>query len=226
MSTSSESTRPATPSSPPAPQRARAAASPHPLVARAADNALLLRRIVLLLGVSVVLGGLSGLVWNASTRLPTYTIASDGSASITERGLAGVFSSDAGYCLTGLVAGLLLGLVTWWWFGRRGALVVPLAAVSALLASLVCWWIGVLVGPDGFAVRISGARAGDVVPIDLALRSWTPVLVWPFAALLPVLVMSLLGWDAAERRVRSSRPVAPAEVTAPRDGSQVTDRDH
>ncbi len=176
-----------------------------PPAIRTNRHAPLLRGISVFLILSLVVGGVSGLVWASVAELPSYRINSDGSASMSERGLAQVFSSDSSFCLVGLVTGLLLGLLAWWWFSRRGVLVVPIAAVGALMACLTCWWIGILVGPSGFAIRISGAKAGDLVPIDLALRSWPPVLVWPFAALVPVLVISMVRWDAAERS-RQDRP--------------------
>lgn len=169
----------------------------------------LLRGILLYLLVCLVLGGLAGLVWHATTSLPTYLINADGSASMSERGLTSVFSSDATFCLIGLATGALLGLLAWWWFSRRPVAVVALAAAGAALGALACWWVGVLIGPAGFAIRISGAKAGDEVPIDLALRTWVPLLVWLFAGLLPVLVISMVKWDGAERSRTDRSPRRP-----------------
>jgi hypothetical protein len=176
---------------PPAPGRRPATAWQH--------RAPLLRGILLYLIACLMLGGVAGLVWHATTSLPTYRINADGSAGMSERGLTSVFSSDATFCLIGLVTGLLLGLLAWWWFSRRPVAVVVLAAAGAALGALACWWVGVLIGPAGFAIRISGAKSGDEVPVDLALRTWVPLLVWLFAGLLPVLVISMVKWDGAER---------------------------
>lgn len=158
-----------------------------------------LRGAGLYLAVALVAGGLSGLVWARLTRLPSYSVGSHGAATISEGGLATVFSADAVYCIVGAVLGLGLGVLAWAWFSRRGAWVVALAAAGPLLAALTCWWVGLLVGPSSFATRIAAAKAGDTVQIDLALHTWTPLLIWVLAAMLPVLVMSLVRWDSPSR---------------------------
>ncbi|AXE38762.1 hypothetical protein [Acidipropionibacterium virtanenii] len=156
----------------------------------------MLRVTALYLFIAAVAGALAGMLWSLATDLPSYTIGTDGSASISERGLTSVFSADAVYSLIGLVLGAGLGLLAWRWFCGRGAVVVALAMAGPLMASLCCWWIGLLLGPDSFPTRVSSAKAGDTVQIDLALHTWTPVMVWVLAALLPVLVISLIRWDA------------------------------
>lgn len=167
---------------------------------QAIADAPVLRVTVLYLLIAAVAGALAGLVWHLASELPSYTIGTDGSASISERGLTSVFSADAVYSLIGLVLGLCLGVLAWRWYSRRGAMVVGLAAAGPLLSALTCWWVGLLLGPDNFATRVSSAKAGDTVQIDLALHTWTPVMVWVLAALLPVLVISLIRWDAPPSR--------------------------
>lgn len=150
----------------------------------------------LYLAIAVVAGGLSGLVWARLAHLPSYSVGSHGVATISEGGLASVFSADAVYCIIGAVLGLLLGILAWRWFSRRGAWVVALAGAGPVLAALACWWVGLLVGPSSFSTRIAAAKAGDTVQIDLALHTWTPLLIWVLTAMLPVLVMSLVRWDS------------------------------
>lgn len=59
------------------------------------------------------------------------------------------------------------------------------------------------------------------MPIDLALRTWVPVLVWLFAGLMPVLVISMVKWDGAERGRRGigrrPQPSASSAVSALED---------
>lgn len=170
-------------------------ASRRPATRRIAD-APVLRVTVVYLIVAAAAGALAGVIWHLASSLPSYTIGTDGSASISERGLTSVFSADAVYSLIGVLLGAGLGLLAWRWYSRRGAWVVALAGAGALLSALACWWVGTLLGPDSFPTRVSSAKAGDTVQIDLALHTWTPVMVWALAALLPVLVISLIRWDA------------------------------
>ncbi len=83
-----------TPIEPPV-HRSPAGPEPHAghRTAPASVHRPLLRGLVAYLVIAAVIGGLAGLVWNGVTDLPTYTIGSDGSASITERGLASVIST-------------------------------------------------------------------------------------------------------------------------------------
>ena len=64
----------------------------------------ILRLSLLVIAMGVVLGGLAAPLWHSMVTLPTYTVGSDGAATTTEKGLTQVFSTDATYCLIGLVA--------------------------------------------------------------------------------------------------------------------------
>ncbi len=170
-----------------------------------------LRPVALLLSVSVLLGGVLGVLWNLVVDLPTYVIDANSGASTTERGLTEFFGSDAWYVLFAAVGGLVIGVLTWWWTGRRGWLCVLLALGAALLAGLMCWGAGLALGPHDFDQRIAQARPGDRVEIDFALRSWTALLVWPMMAMVPILVGSSFGSEPEARGWRR-RPVRTAPV--------------
>lgn len=156
--------------------------------------------------VSAVLGGLAAAVWHGVATLPTYHVADDGSASTTERGLTQMISTDSTYGLIGLVVGAICALAAWWLFSRRGSVVVLIAGLASLVAALVCWWIGVLIGPGSFATRIAGAKPGDDVQVDFHLHTWTPILLWIAGAMVALLVCSLVVTIRARRA--ASQPAA------------------
>lgn len=83
--------------------------------------------------VGAVAGGLlAGVLWALITPLPGYVVDEDLGASMTERGLASVFSADAWFVLiTGLV-GLAAGVVAWLWFHRWGWGVCVVAILSLI----------------------------------------------------------------------------------------------
>jgi hypothetical protein len=158
--------------------------------------------IAILVGLALVVGALAAVFWSAVVDLPSYTIQSDGSAVISEHGLSEVVAGDVWYAITGALVGAGLGLVTWKWFRSAGWPVAVLAVAAGLLAGLVCWHLGELIGPGQFEVRIANAQPGDLVPISLKLRSWSALAVWGFAAITPVLLISSLGPDDEDSSLR------------------------
>ncbi len=151
--------------------------------------------MALLAGLAIVVGALAALFWSGVVDLPSYVVQADGSAVIGETGLTQMVASDVWYSITGALVGAGLGLVAWKWFRYAGWPVALLAAGAGLLAGVVCWLVGVLIGPGSFDARLAAANIGDVVPISLELRSWSALAVWGFAAITPVLLAASLGPD-------------------------------
>lgn len=166
--------------------------------------------IALLAGLSVVIGGLAAVFWAMVVDLPTYKILADGSATITERGLTEIVASDVWFVITGALVGAGLGLVTWKWFHPLGWPTALLAVGAGLVAAVVCWQVGQLLGPGSFPERLTGARPGALVPIPLQLESLSALAVWGFSAVTPVLLISSLGPDDEDHPTRRQRhPVEP-----------------
>lgn len=146
------------------------------------------------------LGAAGGVVWWWVVDLPSYSVGPDGGASISERGLTEFFAGDAWFCVIGVVVGVTIGVVGWRLFAALGWPVAVGVVVLALLAALLCWWVGYELGPGPFVRRLAAADPGDVVPIELTVRAQAALLVWPFAAVIPVLLGSSLGRDDDEPR--------------------------
>lgn len=187
---------------------------PQPRFAMSAVRTVLgrpvLRGITFYLLIGLLVGLLAGLLWHAVVDLPVYRVGSDGAAETSERGLAGFFAVDAWFCLLGALCGTALGALAWRWFRRLGWPVVVLALLAALLAGLVCWWMGTGMGPDNFAVRISNAASGDEVPVDFVLHSPAALLIWPFFTSIPVLLASSLGHDEDDPGHKSDQRASAA----------------
>lgn len=173
--------------------------------------------VALALGV----GALAGVVWWQIVDLPGYLVGQDGSAATTERGLADFVAGDAWFSLLGALVGLLLGWLGWVRLRLLGWPVVLIVAGTAVGAALLCWFVGYHLGPGSFNQRLADARPGDVVLIQLTLRAKAALLVWPFAATVPVLLGSSLGRDDEEPRPRSHEPLSrPPVFTRPSLGSR------
>jgi hypothetical protein len=168
----------------------------------------------LLLGLAVVVGALAAVFWSGIVDLPSYSIQNNGHAVISESELAQVVASDVWYAITGLLVGAGLGLVSWRWFRPLGWPVALLAIAAAVVAGVVCWQLGELIGPRDFAARLAAAEPGDLVPISLQLHSVSALAIWAFAGVTPVLLISSLGRDEEDppRRQRTSEPGEEAVV--------------
>ncbi len=155
----------------------------------------LLVRVAGFVALTLGLGAGSGVVWWAVVRLPAYSVAANGRAGISERGLTEFFAGDAWFCLIGLLVGLFTGILGWRLFHAVGWPVAAGVVVLAVAAGLLCWLVGYSLGPGPFVPRLAAAAPGALVPIELTLRAPVALLVWPFAAIVPVLLASSLGRD-------------------------------
>lgn len=147
---------------------------------------------------ALLLGAAGGLVWRTTTPLPGYTVGSDGTAVISEVALTQLFIADARYAVIGAVGGLLLGLLAVLLLRRRGWWVAVWATVGPVLAGLAAWGAGV-VGAVPLAQRLATATVGRTEPVDLALNAPVAVLLWPFAAILVVLLWSAFAPEPGPR---------------------------
>lgn len=146
------------------------------------------------------LGALGGVAWKALSDLPTYLVGPDGRATTSERGLADVIGGDAWFAVIGAVVGLVLGTVGWRRMRDVGWPLVLLGTGAAVLAALLCWAVGRELGPGEFTARLQAAHPGDRVPIELTLQARASLLVWPFFAVVPILLGSSLGRDDEDPR--------------------------
>jgi len=143
-------------------------------------------------------GLLAGVVWWALVDLPVYQIQPDSTAITGERDLARFIAGDAWFCVIGAVVGLALGALGWRYLRPLGWPLVVIVAAVAMAAGLVCWAVGYQLGPGEFERRLATARPGDLVPIDLTVRAYASLVVWPFLAVVPVLLGSSLSGDAED----------------------------
>ena len=177
-------------------------------------------RVTAFTALGLGLGALAGVAWWAVVELPAYQVNDDGSASISERGLTEYFGGDAWFCAIGLVVGVGLGVVAWRALPDLGWPLVLLVGIVAVLAGLVCWFVGHRLGPADFVARLAAAQPGDLVSIELTLRARASLLSWPFFAVVPVLLGSSLGRDEEEPRplIRRRGPNLESGVRQPEHG--------
>lgn len=138
----------------------------------------------------LLLGAVGGLAWSALTPLASYTIRDDLVASISERGQTQIVAADVVFSQIMAVLGLVCGVAGWLVLHRVGWRVIVAPLLGSSLAGAIAWQVGLLVGQGGFAQRLAAASPGDVVTIDLQLRSLSALLVAPFAAITPIMLLA------------------------------------
>ena len=172
----------------------------------------LLWRVLQFLGVLLGLGVLCALAWAWLARRPGYLVSQELGASLSERGLAEVFSADALFVLCAALSGIAIGLISWWWFRNRGWWVCVSAVGGALAVCLLTWLGGTWILPSTFDSRLAAASAGDVIPIDLTLHSMSALLVGPFCAITPVMLLAAFWPESPTVQVPPSEPRRIAAV--------------
>lgn len=155
---------------------------------------------------ALLVGVVGGVVWRTTTPLPGYTVGPDGKAVISELALTRLFTADARYTLIALIGGSVLGLLAAALLHRRGWWVVVWAVIGPVLAGLAAWGAGI-VGAVPLQERLAAATVGRTEPVDLALNAPVAVLVWPFAAVLVVLL-----WSAFAPEPAGSGPAASQDA--------------
>jgi hypothetical protein len=133
---------------------------------------------------TTLVGGPVALVWAAIEPHAAYA-ALPGQAFLLVEDSNAFVQSDGRFFFLSVVAGLICGVVAWW-FGRPRGLGVPIGlAAGAVLASFAVLTVGEHQSKDHFASQL--ARAAEIAPqatYHYAPLSTGLLLVWPVVALL------------------------------------------
>lgn len=162
----------------------------------------------------VVAGVVAGIVWAVFAVRPGYELTDDLEAFMGERSLADIFAADALFSLLLAAVGLAIGIACWIFFHRNGWWVCMLAVLGASIAGLIAWQVGLLVTPDDFEARLAGAVGGEMVPIDLQLRSTAALLVAPFLAITPVMLLAAFAPEPREPAPAGEMDTQPGTSTS------------
>ncbi|MBK5217247.1 MAG: hypothetical protein JJE02_06645 [Propionibacteriales bacterium] len=133
----------------------------------------------------LVFGALGGVVWRLLAKPALW--------EVTDRGI--VLTEDASTARFGVIVvfvliGVVVSLVWGWYLGGRFHAarwpIVLVAGVTAFVAGVLAWRVGVWLGPPDPS-SVEGLGSGDTVPQQLEIDTLAPFLVWPIAALASLL---------------------------------------
>ena len=164
------------------------------------QRAHVLRRALLVLAVPLVLGAVSGVLWEWLWTPPPGVVSHHHWVQ-DEVGLRGDFSGTGLYVLVAAGAGLLAGLVAA--LVSRGHEVIGLAAlfVGSLLGGWLMYRVGVALGPPDPEAVARSVPALTRLPGSLTVSGTSPFLALPAAALVGLTVV-FLGPSKSSRESR------------------------
>ncbi|MDQ8701536.1 hypothetical protein RCO28_03390 [Streptomyces sp. LHD-70] len=150
------------------------------------DGPGLQRELIQAALVAVVLtvsGALLGLLWGQlAPRVPL--VADEKAVFLKEIEGEQAIGADGTFILLALGFGLVSGIVVFLLRRRGGVPLVVGLALGGLLASVVAWRLGLLLGPgDDVVARAKEVGPGVAFDAPLELNSLGSLLAWPIAAL-------------------------------------------
>lgn len=124
------------------------------------------------------------------------------------------------FVVVGLLAGLVIGVVASLACRRSELATLVAVAAGSVLAAVVCYRVGLALGPPDPAGVARKAADGTIVPGNLAISQHSPFIAWPLGSLLGLAAVYLLTSSvsagvAETRRVDLGGPTGPGAPVAP-----------
>jgi imidazolonepropionase-like amidohydrolase len=145
---------------------------------------------VIVLLASLPLGALMGLIWERVAP-KAHWMVQGGGAALGELEQTAFVAADGWFAVLGAATGLLCGAIAFVLFRDRSRMLPVGLAAGGILGSLIAWQVGQALGPGPIDSH-SGAPDGSTFDGPLDLRAHGVLLSWPLAALLAVLVLTVI----------------------------------
>lgn len=160
--------------------------------------------------ISALVGALGGLaagwVWTRIAAPPAGLLTSGG-VVFGETELNQQVAVTMKFLVTGLSAGLVVGLLLAWRGSRHGLAAVLAVVLACAVASFVSYWTGVHVfGPDAKA-QLTSASVGDRITAPVSVGTKVAFLGWPIGGLIGAL-LAISWWPRTSAPSRVSPPTA------------------
>ncbi|MCI0688755.1 MAG: hypothetical protein L0Y54_16190 [Sporichthyaceae bacterium] len=156
-----------------------------PLLTRADLSAALI-----VTAMSLVSGVAAGFAWHAFAPKIEMVVRGDSAIPAQPEGEA-LIGVDGRFGLIAAGAGVLGAIVAFLWFRRRSIGVVCALLAAGYLAARLAAYVGGWLGPDALSTHL-GEPDGTRFLLPLQLRATGVMLLWPIAALLVYLALTLL----------------------------------
>ncbi len=139
---------------------------------------------------SLPLGALMGVIWERVAP-KAHWMVQGGGAVLGELEQTDFVAADGWFAVLGAAAGLLCGTIAFVLFRSRARMLPIGLAAGGILGSLIAWQVGQALGPESIDSH-RGAPDGSTFDGPLDLRAHGVLLSWPLAALLVLLVLTVI----------------------------------
>ena len=144
---------------------------------------------IAVLGTSLVLGLVGGVLWWLLTEPALFEVGEQGALGMGEVELADRFSATGWFTVLAVVFGVLSGGALTWWRSRDPILTAVLLVVGSFLGTVVMAVVGRLLGPADPEEVAATVAPGTLVPAALEVGAGVVYLVWTIAALAGALMV-------------------------------------
>lgn len=163
-----------------------------------------MKRIILCVAAMLLLGAGAGFTWARLAHPAEWQVRPGGSIVLTEAAARDQFSVIVSFVVIGAIVSLVWAWVASVVLRDLGWWLTPLVVVSTVVAAIIAWRVGVMLGPDGPRAAVNPA-VGDKIASKLAVDGVAPFLIWPILGLLGVLGAT---WTSHETPVDEPQPAA------------------
>lgn len=143
----------------------------------------------------VVAGVLAGIVWASLAAPAALTVRPGGEIVLTENHAGAQFSVLMLFLAIGALVSVAWGVYCALRFAASGAWLIAWAALGAVIAAVLCWVVGIQLGPND-PRTLTHLTGGETVHDSLHVDSLAAFVVWPWCAVLAAGLVTLVRGPA------------------------------
>jgi hypothetical protein len=164
---------------------------------------------------SALLGLLAGFIWGEVAPRALLQEIGSGTAQLVNAETTAFIVADAWFCAIGAAAGLITGVLGYWFLltppaGTRSQRDVRAAStlgliVGAVAGALVMLWLGERIGLSGYDHHLAASPDGTLFPASLSLGAKSALVFWPMFTAVVILIAE---WGARRQDRPAETPAA------------------
>jgi hypothetical protein len=162
--------------------------------------------------------GFFALAWGPLLGTAWWLLAPDVTFVVRDSGVfeapgkpADWFGADGWFLVLGAVLGLVVGTATFRRWRAHPVAAVLGMAFGCVLAAVLAWWLGGLLGPAPLKTQLAGAETGDLLQRPLGLRAWGVLFVPATVAVATFGALVASSSSRPEPVLSPSEPPVPSE---------------
>lgn len=145
----------------------------------------------------LLLGVAAGAVWQWQANPAEWEVRADGSIVLTEIAARDQFGVIVVFVIAGAIVSLIWGFATTFALSELGWRLTPLVILTTLVAAVIAWQVGVVLGPEGPQAAVD-PKVGDFLPSKLEIDSIPPFVAWPLFGMLGVVLSTWMSKEVPD----------------------------